>query len=153
MNKIIILILFVCITTNISAGEYHVSKQGSNSNDGSKQKPFLTIEHAINFAFPGDTITVHKGTYREWVNPIRGGTSNLKRIVYRAAPGEKVEIKGSEIITGWKQEKKGIWKVVIPNTFFGDYNPYQDLIHGDWFTDNGRIHHYRRSFYQRKISL
>ena len=126
---------------NISAEEYHVSKKGSNSNNGSRQSPFLTIEQAIIFAFPGDTITVHTGTYREWVNPRRGGASDLKRIVYRAAPGETVEIKGSEIVTGWIKEKGDVWKVVIPNSFFNDYNPYQDLIHGDWFIDKGRVHH------------
>jgi hypothetical protein len=26
-------------------------------------------------------------------------------------------------------------------TFFGDYNPYKDLVHGDWFNGKGRIHH------------
>ena len=140
-NKIKLLVLFICIITNISAKEYHVSKKGNDSNSGSKQNPLLTINHAINFVFPGDTITVHAGTYREWVNPIRGGESDLKRIVFRAAPGETVEIKGSEIITGWSKGKNGIWKVVIPNPFFGDYNPYQELIRGDWFIDNGRVHH------------
>ncbi|MFC2125648.1 right-handed parallel beta-helix repeat-containing protein, partial [Bacteroidota bacterium] len=34
-----------------------------------------------------------------------------------------------------------IWKVNIDNSFFDDYNPYQDSIHGDWFYDHGRIHH------------
>ena len=96
---------------------------------------------AVQHAYAGDTITVHSGTYREWINPLRGGESDSKRIVYRAAAGEKVEIKGSEIITGWKKEKTGVWKVVIPNTFFGDYNPYQDSIFGDWFYRKGRIHH------------
>lgn len=140
-NTIKLLVLFICITTNISAKEYHVSKKGNDSNSGSKQNPFLTINQAINFTFPGDTITVHAGTYREWVNPIRGGESDLKRIVFRAAPGETVEIKGSETITRWSKEKNGVWKVVIPNSFFGDYNPYQELIRGDWFIDNDRVHH------------
>lgn len=136
-----LLVLCICIISSISAKEYHVSKKGNDSNSGSKQNPLLSINHAINFAYPGDTITVYAGTYREWVKPIRGGESDLKRIVFRAAPGEIVEIKGSEIITGWKKEKNGVWKVVIPNNFFGDYNPYKDLIHGDWFIDNGRSHH------------
>lgn len=140
-NRITLFVLFICVATSISAKEFHVSKKGNNSNSGSKQKPLLTINHAITIAFPGDTITVHEGTYREWVNPIRGGESDLKRIIFRAAPGETVEIKGSEIIKGWTKEKNGVWKVVIPNHFFGDYNPYQDLISGDWFIDNGRVHH------------
>ena len=69
------------------------------------------------------------------------GKTTLKRIVYRAAPGEKVEIKGSEIIKNWKKEKDGVWKVKIPNSLFGDYNPYKDSIFGDWFSNHGRIHH------------
>lgn len=124
-----------------SAREYHVSVNGNDINDGSVLKPFKTITAAVKYAFPGDTITVHAGTYREWVNPVRGGENDLKRIVYRAAPGEKAEIKGSEIITGWKKEKEGVWKVIIPNSFFGDYNPYQDSVFGDWFGRMGRIHH------------
>ncbi|KAA5821844.1 DUF1565 domain-containing protein [Algibacter amylolyticus] len=140
-NKIRLFVLFICISTNISAKEYHVSKEGNDLNSGILQKPFLTINQAVQLAFPGDTITVHAGTYREWIKPIRGGKSELKRIVFRAAPGELVEIKGSEVIKGWKKEKNGVWKVVIPNAFFGDYNPYQDLIHGDWFIDNDRPHH------------
>jgi len=90
---------------------------------------------------PGDTITVHAGIYREWVNPVRGGESDLKRIVFRAAPGEKVEIKGSEVINNWKKDKNGVWKVIIPNSFFGDYNPYKDSIYGDWFNNHARLHH------------
>jgi hypothetical protein len=30
---------------------------------------------------------------------------------------------------------------VLPNTFFGDFNPYRDLIRGDWFSPKGREHH------------
>jgi hypothetical protein len=125
----------------MSAREYRVSIKGSDSNPGTALMPLKTISEAAKIAFPGDTITVHAGTYREWVNPFRGGDSDSKRILYRAAPGEIVEIKGSEIITGWKKEKTGVWKVIIPNTFFGDYNPYQDSVFGDWFGRMGRIHH------------
>lgn len=133
--------LLILITTVISAKEYHVSVSGNNQNEGSASKPFLTINHAAQIAVAGDIITVHAGTYRERIDPAHGGTSDSKRIVYRATSGEKVEIKGSEIITGWKKEKSGIWKVVIPNAFFGDYNPYKDSINGDWFDRRGRIHH------------
>jgi hypothetical protein len=136
-----ILILIVFSGTAVSAKEYHVAKDGSNVYDGSAAKPFKTISAAVKSALPGDTITVHGGTYREWINPVRGGENDSKRIVYRAAPGEKVEIKGSEIITGWKKEREGVWKVIISNSFFGNYNPYQDSIFGDWFNNKGRIHH------------
>jgi len=142
-SKILILIFnTVLITSVLNAREYHVSVNGSNSNDGSADKPFKTINHAAQLAQPGDIVTVHAGTYREWINPAHGGTSDINRIEYQAAEGEQVFIKGSELINGWKKEKGSeVWKVVIPNTFFGDYNPYQDSIYGDWFTGYGRVHH------------
>jgi hypothetical protein len=141
MNRNILLVLCLFIVTGISAKEFHVAKPGNNANDGTFQSPFLTISKAVEFAMPGDTITVHAGIYRECVNPIRGGESDLKRIVYRAAPGEKVEIRGSEVIGNWKKEKNGLWKVTLPNSFFGNYNPYKDSIYGDWFNNRGWLHH------------
>lgn len=102
---------------------------------------FQTISEAVDQARPGDTITVHSGTYREWINPLRGGTDENSRVVYRAAPGEHVEIKGSEVIKNWEKVQDGVWKVRIPNSFFGNYNPYKDSVNGDWFHRLGRVHH------------
>ena len=150
------LIFMLVITTTIGAKEYHVAINGIDSGDGSKSMPFKTIMQAVTVACPGDIITVHAGTYREWVNPLRGGESDSKRIVFRAAPGERVEIKGSEIVKGWTKEKEGVWKVIIPNSFFGSYNPYRDSINGDWFYRMGRVHHTGevflngRSFYEKE---
>ncbi len=115
------------------AADYHVSKTGDDANAGSRAKPFETIARAAETAGPGDTITVHEGVYRERINPPRGGSSDEKRIVYQAAPGESVVIKGSERITGWKKVEKETWMVRLPNDFFGGFNPYSDLIHGDWY--------------------
>jgi len=76
----------------LPAREIHVAVKGSDSNDGSPAKPYRTISAAAQVAQPGDTVTVHEGTYREQVTPPRGGESDARRIVYQAAPGEKVEI-------------------------------------------------------------
>ncbi|MFO7853486.1 MAG: right-handed parallel beta-helix repeat-containing protein [Bacteroidota bacterium] len=135
------LIFFTLITSVIFATEYHVSKNGNNKNNGTALAPFRTISFAAQKAQPGDVIMVHEGTYRERVNPPRGGASDMQRIIYQTVKGEHVEIKGSEIITGWKRFKNDVWKVTIPNEFFGDYNPYKDIIAGDWFYDYGRNHH------------
>jgi hypothetical protein len=141
MKKLALIVLVGLLTQTPAAREYHVSVNGSDKNNGSVSKPFRTISAAAQAAQPGDVITVHEGTYRERVTPPRGGESDANRIVYRAAVNEKVEIKGSEVITGWKMFKNGVWKVTIPNTFFGDYNPYKDIIAGDWFHRLGRDHH------------
>lgn len=129
------------MTSVVVAKEYHVSVKGSDKNDGSASMPFKTIAAAAQVAQPGDVIIVHAGTYRERVNPPRGGESDTKRIIYMAAEGEKVEIKGSEIVTNWVKVQEDTWKVTVPNSFFGSFNPYSDLIHGDWFDSKGRQHH------------
>jgi len=121
--------------------EYHVSPKGDDANDGSKAHPLKTIQAAAERARPGDVVTVHEGIYRERVNPPRGGTGEESRITYRAAPGEDVVVKGSEIVKGWKKVQNDTWKVTLPNDFFGDFNPYADRIHGDWFNPKGRTHH------------
>jgi len=141
MNKLAIIVSFGLLTQSLSANQFHVSIKGSDSNVGSASKPLRTISAAAQLAQPGDVITVHQGTYRERVNPPRGGLSDSKTIVYQAAKGEQVVIKGSEVVTGWKQVRDGVWKVEIPNTFFANYNPYKDLISGDWFNPRGRNHH------------
>ncbi|MDH7461736.1 right-handed parallel beta-helix repeat-containing protein [Chitinophagaceae bacterium 26-R-25] len=121
--------------------EYHVSVNGNDNNDGSVKKPLKTIMAAANKAMPGDVVTVHAGIYRETVAPPRGGESPSKRITYQAAKGEKVIITGSEPVTGWTREQHDTWKTVIPNKFFGGYNPFADSIAGDWFHSLGRPAH------------
>lgn len=112
---------------------YHVSAQGSNRNQGDENAPFRTISRAAEVMEAGDRVIVHEGTYREWVKPARGGKNELSRIVYEAAPGEKVVIKGSEEVSDWEKVQGTVWKAVIPNRVFGDYNPYAVRLQGDWY--------------------
>ncbi|MDT8302138.1 MAG: right-handed parallel beta-helix repeat-containing protein [Sedimentisphaerales bacterium] len=137
----LIVCMLLLLSGAIQAREYHVSVRGDDTDKGTIQAPFKTISKAAEAARPGDFITVHEGTYRERINPPRGGESDKKRIVYQAIPGEKVIIKGSEVIKGWQKVQNDTWKVTISNSFFGDFNPYSDLINGDWFNPKGREHH------------
>ena len=138
-----LLTILSVITSSLTVGalEYHVSVTGSDSHSGDRLHPFRTIQHAADLAQPGDVITVHAGIYRERVTPPRGGTSDAKRIVYQAARGEKVEVTGSEIVRNWTRVMHDVWKATVPNRLFGEFNPYSDLIHGDWFEPCGREHH------------
>src|SRR6476620_7322216 len=99
--------------------EFHVSVNGSQHSSGPAGDPFQTISDAARVAQPGDVITEHAGVYRERVNPARGGRSDTERIVYQGAPDEHVEIKGSEIVTGWTRQRGDTWTVTLPNAFFG----------------------------------
>jgi alpha-N-arabinofuranosidase len=141
MRYSIALLLLALTAHTVSAKEFHVSVNGNDHNDGTSSKPYKTISAAARVAQPGDVITVHEGVYRERIKPPRGGESDTKCIVYQAAPGEKVEIKGSEAIKNWVKVQDDVWKVTVPNAFFGSFNPYSDLIHGDWFNPMGREHH------------
>jgi hypothetical protein len=126
--------------SEVSAREIYVAKTGSDSASGNPSEPYLTVNKAASVAEAGDIVIVGTGTYREWVKPVRGGTGENKRIIYRAAPGEKVVIKGSERITSWKSQGGGVWKVELPNSFFGDYNPYALKLSGGWL-NYGKWHH------------
>jgi len=118
---------------------YYVSKDGSNQNPGTSELPFLTINKAARVAQPGDIITVRGGTYREWVNPKRGGTAG-QRITYQAAEGEKVTITGAEVVTDWKKDG-ALWKLELDNSYFGDFNPYEEKLYGDWLMTGSRVFH------------
>jgi alpha-N-arabinofuranosidase len=123
------------------AAELHVAVNGQDTASGTPAAPLRTIQRAAELAQPGDCVTVHEGVYRERVNPPRGGTSDAQRIVYQAAPGEKVEIRGSEVVKSWEKVQGIVWKATLPNTLFGGFNPYSDAIRGDWFNGKGRAHH------------
>ncbi len=110
----------------------HVATTGSDIADGSEDRPFRTINRAASVAQAGDTVVVHEGVYREWVDPRHGGRSDQRRITYEAAPGEHVVIKGSERVTGWEPVVGTVWKVTVPNSLFGSFNPFAEEIDGDW---------------------
>jgi len=136
-----IIALLLASLAALHSAELHVSVTGNDSNPGTQDAALRTIQHAADLAQPGDTITVHAGVYRERINPPRGGESDTKRITYQAAPGEKVEIKGSEVVSNWVKAGGDTWKTTIPNSFFGSFNPYSDVLSGEWFGARGRVHH------------
>ncbi|VXC33343.1 conserved hypothetical protein [Microbacterium sp. 8M] len=110
----------------------HVALTGSDTAAGTADAPFRTINRAAHVARPGDTVRVHEGVYREWVQPVRGGVSEQRRITFESADGEHVTIKGSERITGWVPVDGTVWKATVPNTLFGSFNPFAEIIDGDW---------------------
>ncbi len=133
---------------------YHVSVTGSDRAPGTEREPLRTINRAASLAVAGDTVVVHKGEYREWVDPQRGGLSATRPIVYEAAPGEHVTIKGSERVARWEPEGDGIWTAHIPNSFFGDFNPFGREIAGDWIVyDEGTTHRHLGSVFLNGIPL
>jgi len=102
---------------------YHVSNNGSDRNDGARNRPLRTIGRAAELAMPGETVLVMAGVYRERVAPARGGEKG-KPIVYKGQPGKKVFIRGSEIWKPkWTAHAKGVWYAAPSDDLFDDRSP------------------------------
>jgi hypothetical protein len=124
--------------------ELHVNAahpKASDDNEGTPALPFLTINAAAQLASPGTRVLIHGGTYRETVQPARGGESPERMISYEAVPGEAVFIKASVPVTtfrpsiGWRLSRKfhedpsetahvKVWEIELNPDDFKGYNPF-----------------------------
>lgn len=111
---------------------YYVDGKAVRDGDGSKAYPFRKIQEAATLALPGDEVIVAPGIYRENVNPVNGGTQTA-RITYRSEVDKAAVITGAQEVKNWEPFAPDVWRTSVPNTLFGEYNPYTTLVYGDWF--------------------
>ena len=111
---------------------YYVNINAGKEGNGSKEMPFRHINDAAKIARPGDEVIVAPGIYREYVNPVCGGTAE-KRITYRSEKPLGAIITGAEELKAWKKYKGDVWKAEVDNGVFGAYNPYTTFVCGDWY--------------------
>ena len=107
-------------------------KAGSVNGNGTKERPYATINQAASVAQPGDEVIVAPGIYREYVNPLHAGTPDA-RITYRSEVPLGAVITGAEELTGWTKHSDKVWTASVDNEIFGDYNPYTTYVYGDWY--------------------
>lgn len=83
---------------------YYVSPLGSNSNKGSIDQPWRTVQYAVDHAHPGATIYVRGGDYNEAVDITSAGQAG-KLITVAGYENEKASIDGGSrpAITGTTQ--------------------------------------------------
>ena len=122
----------------ISGKIYYVdngSKAAADTNPGTEAKPWKTLTRAgtAKELKPGDAVFFKSGVYRENMSITASGAPG-KPVVFAAAPGAKVTIKGSEIITAeWQKVTpepnvkepypnafQNVWKVKLGEEFFAD---------------------------------
>jgi hypothetical protein len=128
--------------------------KASDTNPGTQDLPFLTINRAARELDAGEQVLIRSGTYRELVEPGSGGTGPDRMISYQAAPGAQVIIKGSEILTAeWKgslnpaQFSQKLWMTSLPQNLFERESPFQlenaneaDIAIMPWATEwSGRV--------------
>ena len=61
--------------------EYYVSPDGNDSNNGSKNSPWRTIQHGLDDLNPGDTLNITAGTYHETLYLNRAGSEGQKILI------------------------------------------------------------------------
>jgi parallel beta-helix repeat protein len=96
-----------------SARPLYVAARPSASDEGpgtSPGRPFRTISAALARALPGDEVLIASGTYRETLKFPRSGAGPGRRIRIAALPGAEVWVKGSDRVTGFVRERRGVWK-------------------------------------------
>ena len=92
---IIVLLLAHSLSGQIGA-TYFVSKEGSDSNPGTIDSPWLTIQHAANSVSAGATVYVLGGIYNESVNFPASGTASAP-ITFQSYPGQTAVIDGTGV--------------------------------------------------------
>lgn len=112
--------------------KYYVNAAALRSGNGSAEYPFQKIQEAADIAVAGDEILVYPGVYREYVNPKNAGTQDA-RITYTSVEPLGAVITGAEPVKNWQQYEGNVWVARIPNGIFGAFNPYKELVRGDWF--------------------
>ncbi len=118
---------------------YYVAADAFRNGDGSKERPFSTINEAAQIACPGDEVLVAPGLYREYVNPKYAGREDA-RITYRSIEPLGAVISGSEVVNNWEPFDGNVWTAAVPNSVFGDYNPYTTIVEGDWYNAPKPVH-------------
>jgi Right handed beta helix region len=101
---------------------YHfVSPNGSDSNPGTLDLPFKTVQKCADLVKPSETCYLRAGTYRETIHPALSGMAS-EPIVFAAYQNEDVTISGADPVKDWSQFKGSTYqaKVSLPISGYSD---------------------------------
>ena len=97
------------LESRVLLSTYYVATSGSDTNTGSLDHPFRTIQRAANLVEPGDTVLIRGGTYRETVKPASSGT-RAAPIVFKPYGDENVTVSGADVVSGWSEHDGSVFK-------------------------------------------
>lgn len=102
-----LILLFVSLTSvllipSVKAAEgrdsvYYVAPTGDDSNSGTLEAPWKTIQKAADTLVAGETVFVRGGVYKEFVTIINSGSEERGFITYKALSGEKPVLDGEDM--------------------------------------------------------
>lgn len=97
LSAAIILVIFNLNNSDTEKGQaIYVALDGHDQNDGSKTKPFRTLDRATTEATEGTTVFIREGTYHEKLIVKHGGTKS-KPVIFKPYKEEKVVISGGDL--------------------------------------------------------
>jgi len=79
---------------------YYVATNGNNSNPGTLQSPWRTIQHSADVMQPGDIVYIRGGEYNEEVQSVRSGNNNAY-ITFSGYQNEVVILRSQTHHTGY----------------------------------------------------
>ncbi|MEM9110869.1 MAG: right-handed parallel beta-helix repeat-containing protein [Planctomycetota bacterium] len=135
LTNLLLVIFFCNLQLPVQAAEIYVHPEGDDSQPGTADQPFRTLERALDqvalirstVELPNEPVTVElaDGTYRV-SEPIQvsyrhSGTRTSPTII-RAADGTSPVICGGRPIEGWRVNNDGVWRVTMPDVASGDWD-------------------------------
>ena len=89
------LAMALCFCGHGYAATFYVSPDGDDSDAGSKNAPWETIQYAAYNAVAGDKVLVREGRYNETVYVENSGSETGGYIVFASYPGETAVLDGT----------------------------------------------------------
>jgi hypothetical protein len=109
MKTINLVLFFFIISLSAFTKEYHVDCSNSLQGNGSLENPFKTIAQAADVMVGGDICYIHKGTYRETIDPKNSGSA-LHPITFTSYKDDVVIVSATEEVFGWEKHTGNIYK-------------------------------------------
>ena len=101
LSFVLVLVLSVCGNTAKAEMTFYVALNGNDSNPGTLDQPWATINHAAEVLKAGETVYIRGGTYRltQQIRSKKPGNKNAW-IVYSSYPGEQAIIDAQDVKVG-----------------------------------------------------
>lgn len=117
MRFVKLLIASLLTTSGLHAATLYVSPSGTDTNPGTANAPYLTIQRGLDNTFAGDTLFIREGAYYidQQVRVKNSGTAD-NWVVIMGEPGKKVGIGASKFLFEKPAKSEG-WKWMLNGSF------------------------------------
>jgi hypothetical protein len=118
LNTLLCFLVCILLDSAASAKTYYVAVNGSDTNAGTLERPFATINKGTPLLAAGDILYIRGGTYNQTITVENSGTVGAF-ITVMGYPGETVVIDGQDVLP------TGVWGALFAVT--GNYAVVRDV--------------------------